>query len=419
MTPFARITGGNVNITGDLTGRLLSVEVHDDAGSESDRVTIRIDDRPRAEDGAMVSLPAVGLVVEVEIGYREGLSRGMGTYHLDSIDVDAPPATLTVAGRSAKMPSEFRSPRSASYHQRTLGEIVDEVAGRNGFEAVVEPSLASVVVRHIDQHNESDMAFVARLAAMYDSSAKPVEGRLVLARNGSGRGAGGGDLPVITITPSDCSQWSFSYSARDEAGKAGGLDGEEADQQAAGDSRLPPSQRAAIASAADIADGAPPAGESGGVRAFWNDIRSGERREVTIGQEPYHDLRFTFRNEAEARAAASAYKNKTARGNASFSCSLGSGDPLVQAEALLILEGFRPYIPPVWRIKTATHRFEPGGGYTTTIQAELFEPEQEDVAGNVSRSGVSADDMIDPNAPARPAGDTNSEYIIQLPTRGR
>ncbi len=413
MKPFCRIIGGGKDITGGLGDRLMNVEVADEAEDKSDKLTLTIDDRQRFEDAGVIDVPLIGFEVEIIMGYTDGgASRSMGRYLIDELTVDSPPSTLTVSGRSANMPSKFRTPRTESYHQETIGAIVEKVAGRNGFSASVDPAIAGVVVRHADQNGESDMAFVNRLAGQHDAVAKPVSGRLVLAKKGTGKTVSGAELPPVSVAPSDCSRWRFNYSARDEAGEAGKTAGggaPSASQKTAGDSRLPAVTQFESEAGRTPAGPGPGPAEKGGVRAFWNDIRTGERKEVTVGQEPFHDIRYTHHNEAEARAAASSYRNKAARGKAAFECTIG-GRPSVQAEATLTLVGFRPYVPTKWRIKSARHSFEPGGGYSTAISAELFDDKQDDTAAGVKKTKAGKDDKVDKSAP--------SENVVQFTTGG-
>lgn len=401
MTPFCRVSAGGVDITGSLTDRLMAIEVQDEAEDKSDRVTITLDDRPRISDGAVASMPVFGLTVKVVMGYVDGLSRDMGDYFIDDITVASPPRTLTVSGRSANMPSSFRTPRSGSYHQETVEEVFQKIASRNGYLSVVDPELADIVIRHADQNGESDMAFGTRLAADHDAVAKPVAGRLVVAKRATGKAVTGAALPVVSLAESDCAQWSFTYSARDEAGESGKDMGaaETEGQQVAGDSRLPEVVRFNAGDELTPAAPGDASGKKGGVRAYWNDIRTGEKKKVEVGKAPFHELRHTYHNEAEAKAGASSYRNKTARGKASFSCTIG-GRVDVQAEAILIVP-FRAYMPSKWRIKSVSHRYEPGGGYTTGIEAELFDDEQEDVSKKVGESTPSKDDTVDPSAPKR------------------
>lgn len=413
MKPFCRINSGGMDLTGGLADRLLSIEVRDEAEDKSDRVTIELDDRARFSDGAVTAIPAIGLVVNIVMGFEGGPAGDRGTYQIDSVEVSGGPRTLRVSGRSAAMSKSYRTPRTQSYHQTTLGKIIKEIAGRNGYQAVVDPEMAGVVVRHIDQHNESDMAFATRLTAMHDGVARPVDGKIVAAKRGTGKSISGQPLPVIVLTEADLEPgWKFSYSAREEAGEASGLDGEGADQQAAGDAGAAESAGAP----SDVPGGSGASGTAGGVRALWTDLRTGERKEVKVGSAPYHDMRFGFHNEAEAKAAATSFKNQSDRGNASFSCTVG-GRPDVQAEAILMLPGLRPYIPVAWRIKSAAHRFD-GGGYRTSITAELFKQEQDSPPAKVGESTPSEDDLIDPDAPPEPVEAQEpggSEFIIDLP----
>lgn len=391
MKPFARITGaGGVDITAGLGDRLLSVSCRDEAEDKSDSVTIRIDDRARWSDAGILAIPIVGSVLDVTMGYRNGAAARRGSYKIDSIRVSSPPREMEVTGRSADMPSKFRSPRSQSYHQKTVGEIVEDIAGRNGFSAVVDDEISGVVVRHIDQNRESDMSFATRLAAAHDAVAKPVDGKLVLARRGAGKSATGETIPPISLVEAAVIRWEFSYSARDEAGEAGGLPED---------------------ASSDAAASAP---EKGGIRAFWTDIRTGKKEKVEVGDEPFSELRENFHNEAEAKAAASAKKNGADRGKCNFTAEFG-GRVDVQAEAKLTLIGFRPYMPKLWRIKSAEHVFD-GSGYTTRIDAELFQEKQKSVAKEVDSTKPTKDDKVDSDAPEKPTKSKPGKAASASPT---
>lgn len=368
----------------------------------------------------MLAIPVIGSVIEVYMGYEGGPSAFRGRYLIDQITVGSPAQKMTVTGGAADLPGSYRTPQTKSYHQKTIGEIMEEIAGRSGYQANVDPEVAGIVIRHIDQHNESDMSFAKRLAEMHDAVAKPVAGRLAVAKRGTGKSIDGRELPPVMLVEADCAQWQFHYSAREESGKAGGLDGAGggSDQKAAGDAGASQLEQFQDDAGLGPIGPGPAPGQSGGVRAFWHDIRTGEKKEVTSGREPYHDLRHTFHNEAEATAAVDAAKNKADRGKASFSCLIG-GRPSVQAEAKLILAPpFRPYIPAAWRIKSCAHRLD-GSGYTTTINAELFEEKQADVPGKVGKTKPSGDDTIDPDAPVAPVkappAPSGGGDIIQLP----
>lgn len=68
------------------------------------------------------------------------------------------------SGRSADFRGTLNSRREGSWHDTTLGAIVEAIASRNRLEASVAPSLAGIKIPHIDQSQESDAKFLTRLA---------------------------------------------------------------------------------------------------------------------------------------------------------------------------------------------------------------------------------------------------------------
>ncbi|MCZ2203987.1 phage late control D family protein [Bartonella sp. A05] len=430
MKPFCRVLANGEDITRTLMDYVVSLEITDEAEDKSDRITIELDDRVRARDNGFLDIPLIGTMLTVILGYESGKVRIMGTYLVDEIAVSNSPQILSVTGRAAFMNTAYRTPISQSYHQTTLGSIFKEIATRNGYSLKTDPTLAKIVVRHIDQVSESDMAFAARLAGEYDAVAKPMEGRLVLAKCGEGKAITGEALPIVIVHEELCTSWHFRYSARDEVGVANGLEMDAGDdQKAATDARAleiidegeglihmdkndisAPSDLERIETAPD------PRKEEetkGGVIATYHDLRSGEKREVTVGNPPFHVLKYTYHNQSEAVAAISAYRNKSLRGKASFICDM-DGDPFIQAEAKLVqMPPFRPYIPDEWRIKSVKHSFSPKGGYTTRIECELFDEVQEDAAQNITQTTPDKDDRIDPNAPPSASYD-DGEGVIHM-----
>ncbi|WP_139413578.1 phage late control D family protein [Bartonella mastomydis] len=417
MKPFCTVMANGEDITRILMDYVLSIEITDEAEDKSDRITIELDDRARECDNGFLDIPLIGTILSVTLGYEGGKNRDMGAYLIDEISVSSPPQTLNVTGRSASMNTSYRTPKSQSYHQQTLGGIIQEIAQRNGYTAKIDPALAKIIVRHIDQTAESDMAFATRLAEEYDAVAKPVDGKLVLAKRGEGKAITGETLPVVVIHEKQCTSWDFKYSARDEAGAANGLATDAGDdQKAAADAREPeeieegedvihmdesdtPNLPKEETTAETPEKQEQEEEKKGGVLATYHDIRTGEKKEVKVGKEPFHELKYTYHNQSEAVAAIATYRNKSSRGKSSFSCDIG-GDPFVQAEAKLIQEPpFRPYIPAEWRIKSVKHKLDKTGGYTTKIDCELFDKAQEDAAKNVANTTPDKDDTLDPNAP--------------------
>ena len=348
MQPVFRIYADSVEITTAIRDRLIELTVTDEAGIQSDELKLTLDDR-RREDGAIAQLPRIGTVLTVSIGYAESSLVSLGQFIVDEVEIRSPPATLTVSAKASDMVGPFRSPKTRSWDEITLGQLVEAIAGEHRYTPKVDPDLGRIAVPHLDQTEESDMALLTRLAAKHDAVAKPVAGFLVLARQGSAKTITGQALPTITMAPSDLAEWRYRHSARKPGGSG---------------------------TTKDANAQTPPVTATGGTLAYWWDFEKGERREVTTGQPPFEEIRYVHATEAEAKAAAATKKNKGERGQGELSCSL-PGDPRLAAEGRLSIT-LRPGIPTEWRIKRVEHRLG-NQGYTTQIECERLSANPESV----------------------------------------
>lgn len=347
MRPAFRLLAGGADITANIEDRLLSLTYHDEAETKSDRLTIKLDDRPGREDGLHVALPDVGVRLELSLGYEETGLVAVGSFMVDEIKHSGPPVSLEVGAKAADMSGPFRSPTCRSWDDTTLGAVAREVAREHGYTAKVDASLDAVPVAHEDQTNESPMAFLNRLAGKHDGIAKPVNGFLVLAPKGTAKSVTGQTLPALSLRPEDVSQWQIGYSARQEAGGAS-------------------------------PKGVSAAGSGGGIKTAYWDKDEARMVEVSEGKPPYQNARFICGDAGDAKAEAASTKNRRDRGKASFSATC-AGDPKFQAEQRLTIAGFRPGIPVDWRVTSVEHKLEKGG-YTCSINAELFHEAQADAA---------------------------------------
>jgi phage protein D len=386
MRPAFRILAGARDVTAALADRLLDLEICDESEDKSDRLTIRLDDRARP-GGGVANLPFLEDALEVSIGYVETGLSVMGLYLVDEISMSSPPAEVEIKARSADMVSEFRTQRSRSWHDTTIGEIAAEIAGRAGYELKIDPELASVPISHIDQTEESDMGFLNRIARWHDAVAKPTNGYLVVAPRGTGKSVAGVTLPSTALRPRDVARWNFTYAARREDGEAGGTGraGKGSSSGAATDATVVDFTGLGIERSGSGSGGGGGGSGSrrGGVRAFWWDRDAGERREVRVGQPPYRDLRYDYRDAGEAAGAAAAAFNLGERGKAELSIEC-EGNPNFIAEAPLDLIDWRPGVPTAWRVTSVTHRIG-RSGYRCAIKAELFDEERQAHAAKASK----------------------------------
>lgn len=59
--------------------------------------------------------------------------------------------------------------------------MVTAIAKENKLSPLVSPRLEGIIVDHIDQTEESDLAFLNRVAQTVDSYVKPADGKLIVA----------------------------------------------------------------------------------------------------------------------------------------------------------------------------------------------------------------------------------------------
>ena len=124
------------------------------------------------------------------------------------------PDVVTIRARSADFRGTLNSRREGSWHDTTLGTIVEAIASRNKLEASVAPSLAGIKIPHIDQSQESDAKFLTRLAERNGGEVSVKMGKLLFLKAGRGVTASGKKIPQVIITRSDGDRHHFAIADR-------------------------------------------------------------------------------------------------------------------------------------------------------------------------------------------------------------
>jgi phage protein D len=220
--PIYQILADGNAITDSIADRLVELTLTDEAGIESDRLSMTLDDRQR-RDGAHAEMPMPGTKLEVHLTYKGKDWIPMGLYIVDEITLSSPPATLALTAKAADMTGPFRSPKTRSWHETTLGNIITTIAGEHGYNPRIDPTIAAIQIPHLDQTEESDMSFLTRLSVHYDAVAKPMAGALVFARRGAAKSVSGQDLPLLALDQQRFTSWRFTQNARMSAGMSTGV----------------------------------------------------------------------------------------------------------------------------------------------------------------------------------------------------
>ena len=314
-----QILANQRDITSVIRDRLLQLRITDEAGLISDTVEIQLDDR----DG-QITWPEKRAELEVYLGYKHTGVVRMGLYLVDEVEYSGPPSTLTIRGKAADMRASIKAPKTRSWDQITLGNLVSSIAAEHGLSAKVSTTLAGIGLSHIDQTNESDLHLLTRLARDYGVITKPVAGFLIFVPRGEAKTASGKTLPVIHIQASDIIRHRMTQAERNQYQS---------------------------------------------VQAYWHDTDSAEKQTVTTGEDnPVYTLKHTYSNTHEAIRAAQAKLSALKRGAGTLSLTL-IGNPSLQAEGKINLTGIREPIDGQWLIQRVAHQLD-SQGLITRIEAE-------------------------------------------------
>ncbi|WP_176597334.1 MULTISPECIES: contractile injection system protein, VgrG/Pvc8 family [Sphingobium] len=325
--PDWRVTLDGKDLTDRMRPRLVSLTLSEKRGDEADQLDIVLDD----SDG-MLAIPKEGATLQVHLGWKQGrdVTPGLvekGSFKVDDVTHSGPPDQIRIRARAADFTSAIRNRREQSWKNTTLGAVLKDIAGRNGLTLKVAADLSSIALPSITQNRESDIAFLKRLGRENDAVATIKNKHLIFARKGAGTTTSGKALPTLTITRRDGDGHTWSRQKRD---------GQE------------------------------------GVTASWHDKKGAKRKSFTVGKEDgAKKLRKVYPDEASAKRAAIAERDRIKRAPATFDMKLALGRPDAFPETRVKASGFKDEIDATtWLIAEVTHMLDNSGGYGTDLKME-------------------------------------------------
>ena len=321
MTPDFSIIANSDDVTSVLRGRLLSLRVTDEAGTQSDTLELKLDDRD-----SRIAWPEKGAVLEVSMGYQQQGLRFLGSYIVDEVSHSGPPETMTIRAKAADMRASLKAPNTRQWEQQSLGQIVDVIAGEHNLQPRVSASLDRIVIPHVDQTEESDLHLLTRLARQYDAVAKLANRFLLFVVKGESKAASSRQLPIVTIAPPQILQYRMTQADR---------------------------------------------GKYAAVRTFWHDVSTADRVSIlTSSAEPIYTVRQSYADAAQAADAGIAKLNALQRGTAALSLTI-IGNTSVQAEGELTVVSLRDNVNGNWLVNRVEHQMDASQGFTTRLDADI------------------------------------------------
>lgn len=320
--PAWRVTLDGADLTERMRPRLLELTLTEQRGEDADELGLQIHDH----DGRM-AIPKRGALLHVAIGWEnEGLV-DKGSFIVDDVEHSGAPDIISIRARSANLIRPMRTRVEKSWHDTTLGAVLNDIAGKHGLKTKIDPALASREVKHLDQTGESDVHLITRLGQRHDAVCTVKAGTLLFVPIGSGMTSSGKRLPEARIARRDGDQHRYNVVGRDSYT---------------------------------------------GVRAYWSDKKGAAQKEVLVGSaENARRLAGTYHSEQEAKEQAEAAHKRIQRGEATLSFKLALGRPDLYPEQRAVVSGFKPEIDATpWLISKTTHTITGSQGFTTQVEME-------------------------------------------------
>jgi len=326
VKPVFRLERNGEDVTAKISQCLVSIQATDEAGIQSDTLSIIV-----ADELAQRDLPNEGEELTLSLGYEFQQNEKpvqdlveIGTYVIDAAGIRSGVDQIRIRATAADLHGSLKEHKQRAWENVKIGEIITTIAQDHGLDPVVGEDLAEIKVEREDQIDENDMQFLTRLALAYNAIAKPVAKKLLFVKRGQGRTASGQDLEPVVLSPG---QWTEIDSDVE--------------------------QRNRFKS----------------VVAYYHDNDLGERVQVQVGSGvPQFTIKGNQTNYATALSMAQAKFDDLKRGSVEIDVSL-PGRPDIFAETPVTLTGFRPTVDGDFTASSVRHSYT-SSGFKTTFSAD-------------------------------------------------
>lgn len=151
------------DMTADIAPHVLAILYSDRLGECADSLEIDIDARNACWLNSWY--PHKGAQLDFRFGYRHNPLIYAGAFELDEIQASGPPSRLSLRARATGGQRMMRTRISRAYEHTTLQAIVEKMARRLRMTLIGE--IEALPIDRATQYQESDLAFLHRLATQY------------------------------------------------------------------------------------------------------------------------------------------------------------------------------------------------------------------------------------------------------------
>jgi phage protein D len=173
--PVFRLVYGQKDITNDITEYVTSVTYADHLSGQSDEIEVALEDA----DGRWVDswYPGKGDTLALAMGFDNGPMLACGQFEIDEIEFADPPSTVLIRALGSWPGKPVRTRNSIGMEKTTMAAVAAHIAKRNGF--TLTGKIKAISIDRVTQNQETDVAFLTRLADEYGYAFKVMGRRLV------------------------------------------------------------------------------------------------------------------------------------------------------------------------------------------------------------------------------------------------
>lgn len=207
LTPDFQIIINGKDVSPKIRPRLISLTLQEYAGEQVDTLNITLDDTDNR-----LSIPDINGLIEVKIGFKGQPLVNKGKFIFENLHYIDPPRQVKIVAHAAAIESVIKKRRDYAWHDTTLGAILETIADRNNLTARIDPTLASMASGSVHQQNESDLAFIQRLARERDATGTIKNNHLIFVPKGADKTATGKILTTVMIQRSAITNYDYTVN---------------------------------------------------------------------------------------------------------------------------------------------------------------------------------------------------------------
>lgn len=176
-TPTFTLLYNNKSATADIAKDLIEAVFIDHLTGIADELDITLADPERKWLGDWY--PAKGATLQFAIGYDNEPLLDCGSFVIDEITITDSPNTVKIRALSTSVNDKLRTIKHKGYDNQTLDQVIKAIAKELGY--TIEGKIQALQIERLTQQ-ESDLAFIKRLADTYGYLVKVSGNRLIFSK---------------------------------------------------------------------------------------------------------------------------------------------------------------------------------------------------------------------------------------------